>query len=168
MRSKTDRKAPLMLGMVVLALGIMLFILVPEPLSPGEITSDPKSNEELDPAIHKLLEVDADDVISIHIERDVVPGLYEISDPDIIERIVTNLNSISTQECEADSWYSDNRGYFLKIDRSDGVDTFTFLGGNQSGVQVIGLEPLNTKVVEVVEGDLDYDYIQEVYKQYAN
>ena len=48
------------------------------------------------------------------------------------------------------------------------MDTFTFLGENQSGVQVIGLEPLNTKVVEVVEGDLDYDYIQEVYKQYAN
>ena len=70
----------------------MLFILVPEPLDSSEVEADPEPSEYLDPAIRKLLEVPAEDVYSIEIERVVKPEVYEVTDSEIIERIITNLN----------------------------------------------------------------------------
>lgn len=135
--------------------------------------ADPEPSEDLDPAIRKLLEVPAEDVYSIEIERVVKPEVYEVTDPEIIERIITNLNSISVQDCEADSWYRDTRGYILRIYSRDengkyGQDEVVLLGEDQSGTQIIGCIPLNIETEQVVEGDLDYDYIEELYRQYDN
>ena len=173
MLGKSNKKPIFALVLVILAVAIMLFILVPEPLDSSEVEADPEPSEYLDPAIRKLLEVPSEDVYSIEIERVVKPEVYEVTDSEIIERIITNLNSISVQDCEADSWYRDTRGYILRIYSRDengkyGQDEVVLLGEDQSGTQIIGCIPLNIETEQVVEGDLDYDYIEELYRQYDN
>ena len=173
MLGKSNKKPIFALVLVILAVAIMLFILVPEPLDSSEVEADPEPSEYLDPAIRKLLEVPAEDVYSIEIERVVKPEVCEVTDSEIIERIITNLNSISVQDCEADSWYRDTRGYILRIYSRDengkyGQDEVVLLGEDQSGTQIIGCIPLNIETEQVVEGDLDYDYIEELYRQYDN
>ena len=173
MLGKSNKKPIFALVLVILAVAIMLFILVPEPLDSSEVEADPEPSEYLDPAIRKLLEVPAEDVYSIEIERVVKPEVYEVTDSEIIERIITNLNSISVQDCEADSWYRDTRGYILRIYSRDengkyGQDEVVLLGEDQSGTQIIGCIPWNIETEQVVEGDLDYDYIEELYRQYDN
>ena len=172
MLGKSNKK-PIFALVLILAVAIMLFILVPEPLDSSEVEADPEPSEYLDPAIRTLLEVPAEDVYSIEIERVVKPEVYEVTDSEIIERIITNLNSISVQDCEADSWYRDTRGYILRIYSRDengkyGQDEVVLLGEDQSGTQIIGCIPLNIETEQVVEGDLDYDYIEELYRQYDN
>ena len=173
MLGKSNKKPIFAFVLVILAVAIMLFILVPEPLDSSEVEADPEPREYLDPAIRKLLEVPAEDVYSIEIERVVKPEVYEVTDSEIIERIITNLNSISVQDCEADSWYRDTREYILRIYSRDengkyGQDEVVLLGEDQSGTQIIGCIPLNIETEQVVEGDLDYDYIEELYRQYDN
>lgn len=80
MLGKSNKKPIFALVLVILAVAIMLFILVPEPLDSSEVEADPEPSEYLDPAIRKLLEVPAEDVYSIEIERVVKPEVYEVTD----------------------------------------------------------------------------------------
>ena len=135
-----------------------------------------RPDRELDPDVRKLFEADGDsaenyEVILVENSYYNQNGKYLFVDPEIVEHIVTNLSSLSIKEIDPIPYYEDmTRGLQVMV-YPKGTEgnhcSFEILEKNEEGNYVISLEIFNEIVAEVVEGDLDYAYLKELYQERA-
>ena len=148
-----------------------------EELSTEELVDgNHRPDRELDPSVRKLLEVDsasAGDYEVILVENSYYNHYeqYHFDDPKVVEHVVTNLSSLSIKEIDPIPYYEDaTRGLQVKV-YPKGMEgdycSFEILEKNKEGNYVISLEIFNEIVAEVVEGDLDYEYLKELYQERA-
>lgn len=133
-----------------------------------------RPDRELDPSVRKLLEADsasAGDYEVILVENSYYNHneQYHFDDPKVVEHVVTNLRSVSIKEIlPTTSYYGRNEnGLGIKVYEQGAGGKYcavVILGKNKEGNYILSLADDNTIMAEVVEGDLDYQYLKQLYQ----
>lgn len=97
---------------------------------------------------------------------------YLVDDPETADYVVESLSSLSIKEILPTSSYygREENGLGIKISskRIGGEDcSVVILGKSKEGNYVLSLAEDNAIMAEVVEGELDYAYLKELYQEAA-
>lgn len=115
------------------------------------------------------IKLDVNDIYIVYLEENDMR--YTVEDPMIIKNIVNNLNSLSVKQCDPTEYQKNMArglmvGVFCNELEEDGTRKgyeFEILG-KKKGNYVLSFASYNDIVAEVVEGELDYEYLKEVYE----
>ena len=135
-------------------------------------------DRKLDPDVKKLFEADSDsagdyEVFLCENFYDNPDGQeYLVDDPETADYVVESLSSLSIKEILPTSSYygREENGLGIKISskRIGGEDcSVVILGKSKEGNYVLSLAEDNAIMAEVVEGELDYAYLKELYQEAA-
>lgn len=137
----------------------------------GEIADGWKFDGKLDPNVQKLSEINMDFLwnYEIILYDNSYPhnGQYVVEDPEIVERVITNLDSLYIKECDPTPYVEEGTrglevGAYSK-DASRFSCSIEILGKNENGNYVLSLATYNEETAEIVEGELDYEYLKSLY-----
>ncbi|MCB6416273.1 hypothetical protein LI221_14630 [Faecalimonas umbilicata] len=171
------KKFIFILILCVLAVVIIIAFKVREEYEPPETTGG-LEDRKLDPDVKKLFEADSDsagdyEVFLCENFYDNSDGQeYLVDDPETADYVVESLSSLSIKEILPTSSYygREENGLGIKISPKGigGEDcSVVILGKNKEGNYVLSLAEDNAIMAEVVEGELDYAYLKELYQEAA-
>ena len=142
----------------------------------GEIEGNFELSGEVDPDVRKLSEINRNFLWNYEIVLEDNSyfnqnGFYIIDEPEIVERIITDLDSLFIKECDPRPYYqAQTQGLCVMAQSKDGSQKsfeIEILGKNEKGNYILNLAMDNRVVAEVVEGNLDYEYMKELYRNMA-
>lgn len=172
---KKQYKISLLLLFVVVILGIALAVIIRRSDNQEtRIDGGWRFSGELDPDVKKLSEINMNFLSNYEIQLEEYSyynrnGVYRIEDPEVVERVIGNLDSLYVRECNPNPYIEEQtRGLQVGAQSKDGSQVscdMEILGKNEEGNYVLSLASYNEVVVEVVEGDLDYEYLKELYEK---